>query len=438
LNAEPQFPLVPLVYAITLGCPKNRVDTEVMLGDLLSHGYVLTADPREADVLLVNTCGFLREARDESIETLKEVARDMRPGSRLVAAGCMTEVFRREIAEAVPEADLFLGTRELLRLRGLLEGSTERNRAMPSAANPRLVTTGDRLAYLKVADGCSRRCSFCLIPRLKGRQHSRTPDDILAEAGDLAAVGVREVVLVAQDLVHYGADLPGRPGLASLVRRLAREVPTFRWIRLMYLYPRDLDDELLEVVSSHDNVLPYLDLPVQHADDRVLAAMRRGTSRRSLEALVDRVRRQVPGAVLRTTYMVGFPGETREAFEGLLSFARRARFEMAGVFLFSPEPGSRAAELPGQVAKATRERRRKRLQTVLDTVAADMFQAVNGQVHEALVESSGGRGAVGRLWFQAPEVDGVLRLSRCEAPEGEFVDVRITGIRHGDYLGEEA
>lgn len=438
MNADPPLPLVPAVYAITLGCPKNRVDTEVMLGDLLSNGYVLAADPREADVLLVNTCGFLREARDESIQTLKEVAREMRPGSRLVAAGCMTEAFRKDIADAVPEADLFVGTRELLRLRGLLEGSPVGRGARPGAANPRLVTTGERLAYLKVADGCSRRCSFCLIPRLKGRQHSRTPDDLVAEARDLAALGVREVVLVAQDLVHYGADLPGRPGLASLVRRLAQDVPELRWIRLMYLYPRDLEDELLEVVASQDNVLPYLDLPVQHADDRVLAAMRRGTSRRSLEALVGRVRERVPGAVLRTTYMVGFPGETREAFEGLLDFARRARFEMAGVFLFSPEPGSRAAGLPGQVAESTKRRRRKRLQTVLDTVAGEAYQDLHGRIHEAVVESSSGHDAVGRLWFQAPEVDGNLRLSRCGTPPGDFVRVRITGVHHGDYLGEEA
>ncbi len=424
----------PLVHAVTLGCPKNRVDTEVMLGDLLGHGYALAACPEDADVVFVNTCGFLAEARRESLGVLRDVARRMRPGARLVAAGCMTERFRDAIESEVPEVDLVAGVRDLLRLRGLLDGEDRRVPAWPTSEHPRLLTTPARSAYLKVADGCSRRCTFCIIPRLRGRQRSRVPDDVVAEARALAASGVREAVLVAQDLTHYGQDLPGRPDLASLVDRIALEAPDLHWIRLMYLYPRDLSDRLLDVIATRPNVLPYLDLPVQHADDGVLRAMRRGTSRRGLERLVGRVRARLPRAVLRTTYLVGFPGETDESFETLLSFARRMRFEMAGVFRFSPEPGARAAALPDPVPLSLARRRERRLRQVLDEVAGEQRAGLIGQVHEALVTQRGpGRTATGRLWFQAPEVDGGVRIQGCDSEPGAFVQVRIIGLAGSDF-----
>lgn len=424
----------PLVHAVTLGCPKNRVDTEVMLGDLLGHGYALAPRPEDADVVLVNTCGFLAEARSESLDVLRDAARRMRPGARLVAAGCMTERFRDAIESEVPEVDLITGVRDLLRLRGLLDGEDRRVPAWPTSEHPRLLTTPARSAYLKVADGCSRRCAFCIIPRLRGRQRSRRPDDVVAEARALAASGVREAVLVAQDLTHYGQDLPGRPDLASLVDRIALEAPDLHWIRLMYLYPRDLSDRLLDVIASRPNVLPYLDLPVQHADDAVLRAMRRGTTRRGLERLVERVRARLPRAVLRTTYLVGFPGETDESFETLLSFARRLRFEMAGVFRFSPEPGSSAASLPHRVPVVVARQRARRLERLLAEVAREQRAALVGRVHEALVTGPGRGGtAEGRLWFQAPEVDGKVRIRGCDSEPGAFVQVRIAGLAGSDF-----
>lgn len=426
------------VWAVTLGCPKNRVDTEVMLGDLLSHGYALTSEPEDADVVLVNTCGFLAAARDESLAVLDDVAGRMRPGARLVAAGCMTQQFRDRIREAVPRADVFVGVHDLLALRGRLEGGAATPSPEPTAANPRLVTTPARSAYLKIADGCSRRCAFCIIPRIRGRQRSRPVDDVLAEARALAASGVREAVLVAQDLTHYGTDLPGTPTLADLVRRLADDAPGLDWIRLMYLYPRHLDDALLDLMAGHPRVLKYLDIPVQHGDDRVLKAMRRGTTARDLLRLVARIRARVPGVVLRTTYLVGHPGETDDAFEALVAFAQEARFEMAGVFPFSPEPGSHAAGLDGQVPVRVRRARATRLEAVLSGIAADQRAAQVGQVHDALVEEPGGRGrpTVGRFWFQAPEVDGVVRWTAPAARAGDIVPVRIVGARDADYLGE--
>lgn len=425
----------PLVHAVTLGCPKNRVDTEFMLGDLLGHGYALTTRPEDADVVLVNTCAFLAEARAESLAVLRQMARRMPPGARLVAAGCMTERFRDAIEAEVPEVGLVVGVRDLLRLRGRLGGEERPVPAWPTSEHPRLVTTPARSAYLKVADGCSRRCSFCIIPRLRGRQRSRVPDDVVAEARALEASGAREVILVAQDLTHYGQDLPGRPELASLVDRIALEAAGLHWIRLMYLYPRDVSDRLLEVIASRPNVLPYLDLPVQHADDGVLRAMRRGTTRRGLERLVERIRTRLPRAVLRTTYLVGFPGETDEAFENLLSFARQARFEMAGVFRFSAEPGARAAALPGQVLGSVARARERRLRRVLDEVAREQRARFVGEVHEALVTGHDG-GAEGRLWFQAPEVDGHVRIRGCRHAPGTFLPVRITGLAGNDFEAE--
>lgn len=431
------------VWAVTLGCPKNRVDTEVMLGDLLSHGYALTSEPEDADVVLVNTCGFLAAARDESLAVLGDVAGRMRPDARLVAAGCMTQQFRDRIQEAVPRADVFVGVHDLLALRGRLGGQVASTPTpQPTAANPRLVTTLEPSAYLKIADGCSRRCAFCIIPRIRGRQRSRPVEDVVAEGRALAASGVREAVLVAQDLTHYGTDLPGTPTLANLVRRLADEAPGLDWIRLMYLYPRDIDDALLDLMASHPRVLKYLDIPVQHGDDRVLKAMRRGTSARDLLRLVERIRARVPGVVLRTTYLVGHPGETEEAFESLMAFAEAARFEMAGVFPFSPEPGSHAAGLGGQVPARVRRARATRLEALLSRVAGAQRADQVGQVHPAVVETPGGRGrpAEGRFWFQAPEVDGVVRWAGAEAGTraGDIVPVRIVAAEDADYVGESA
>jgi ribosomal protein S12 methylthiotransferase len=426
------------VFAVTLGCPKNRVDTEVMLGDLLMHGYVLVDEPDGADVLLVNTCGFLAEARRESLDTLRELATRLRPGARLVAAGCMSGLFRKTIEAEVPEAEVLVGVRDLLALRGRLAGDATSSPGQASASNPRLVTTPAGYAYLKIADGCNRRCAFCIIPRIRGRQHSRQPDDLIAEARGLASTGVRELVLVAQDLTAYGTDLPSQPSLAGLVSRLGDEVPGIEWIRLMYLYPRGLDDALLDVMEQHPRCLKYLDIPVQHGDDRVLRAMRRGTSSRDLLRMVERIRSRVPGVVLRTTYLVGFPGETDESFDNLMKFAAETRFEMAGVFRFSPEPGSMAASLPDPVPAMVQRDRVKRLETLLAELAARTRDAWIGTVHPAVVENPGSRRteSVGRLWFQAPEVDGVVRIGVTEVKQGRIVPVRVTGYQGADFLAE--
>ena len=415
------------VYAVTLGCPKNRVDTEYMLGDLVANGWKIALRPKDADVLLVNTCGFLKDARRESIAVLQRLLRQARKGARVVATGCMASLFRQEIEEALPEVLVFASGRKTP--LDFVAGQ-----ACGGQGLRRLVTTGSHTAYLKIAEGCSRQCTFCIIPAIRGRQRSRPANEVIAEARTLAECGVKELVLVAQDLTRWGRDLPGQPGLPDLVRQLSEELPQVRWIRLMYLYPSGVTEGLLQAVSDAPNVLSYLDIPVQHADDRVLAAMRRGTRAKDLLATVARVRAALPDCVLRTTYMVGFPGETEDAFLRLVAFAKAARFEMAGVFCFSPEPFARAASLPNQVPGRVAQERMARLQSVLDEVASEHRMKQMGQVHEAVVEARRGRDAVGRLWFQAPEVDGVVVIRGFGGLPGEFVKVVLTGAEGSDFV----
>ncbi len=427
---------LPAIYAVTLGCPKNRVDTEVMLGSVLSRGGVLVGEPGDADIILVNTCAFLAAARQESLAALRELADMMRPGCRLVVAGCMADLFRSEIRQAIPEATVFVGTRDVLSLPGRLFGDPVVPGAVPTAANPRLITTMPHSAFLKVSEGCDRRCAFCIIPRIKGRQQSRDPSDLVAEARALVATGTSEIVLVAQDLSHYGTDLPNRPDLANLVGRLVGEVSGLRWLRLMYLYPRDVPEPLIEILASQGPCLPYLDIPVQHGSDRILRRMRRGTRAADLLRLVERLRARVPGVVLRTTYLVGHPGEGDAEFEELMAFAREAAFDLAGVFAFSPEPLSFAAGLPGQVSSVRKQERLRRLEELLTSIAASRRQAMIGQEHAAVIESRSGRGsAIGRLWFQAPEVDGGVRIAGPGLPSpGTFGKVQICGLQNNDFM----
>ena len=426
----------PRVFAITLGCPKNRVDTEFMLGDLLSSGCVLVDAPDTADVVLVNTCGFLASARAESVDTLATLASEMKPGATLVAAGCMVEKFAGEIRKAVPEVSVMVGTRDFMGLRAALQRLSASGCGGPDSSRPRLVTTGS-VAYLKVADGCNRRCSYCIIPSIKGRQHSRAVDDLRAEAVGLASTGVRELVVIAQDLTHYGTDLGGGNDPAALVSALDG-VSGIDWVRLMYLFPSDITDEFIDAVARSRNCLPYFDIPVQHADDRVLARMRRGTSRRSLERLVDRIRDRIPGVVLRTTLMTGFPGETDAAFANLKSFVAATRFDMVGVFEFSPEPGSAAAAMDGQVAPDVAAARRLELESLLSDIAEKKRRSMIGSVVDAVAETVDDDGnVVGRAWFQAPDVDGVTRISGLDGEDDAACRVRITGFQDADFIAEK-
>ena len=432
-------------HIVTLGCPKNRVDSEVIWAGVATRGLVATENPAEADVIIINTCAFVQSAVVESLDTIVEMGRYKEEGicSQLIVCGCLTPRFREELLSELPEVDLFVGPAEAGEIGRLLSDrpGTERlscateQAFLPAAATPRVNSLAAGSAYLKVAEGCSRRCTFCVIPRLRGPQRSRSLEDLVEETSNLAGLGVREVILVAQDLASWGVDLPGKPRLSDLVEALAG-VADVRWLRLMYLFPTEVPESLIQVMALKDNVLPYLDLPFQHADQEVLRRMRRGGDPETFVALVERLRQKIPGVVLRTSLMTGFPGENRAAFQRLFAFVERCRFERLGVFIFSPEEGTEAATFSEPVEKEVAQKRHRELMTLQGEIAAAYHQSLVGTTQAAIVEAELEPGAfTGRLWCQAPEVDGRLILSG-RAHAGDIVRVRVTAAGPYDLEGK--
>jgi ribosomal protein S12 methylthiotransferase len=435
------------VHFVTLGCPKNQVDSEVMLGVLARRGHQLVLDPEAADVLVVNTCSFIQPAKEESIDAILELARvkSARPGRRLVVAGCLAQRYADELRDALPEVDVFVGTGDLLHIADAVEG--------PSAAAPVVYRGAQHVlphaeltervrigawwtAYLKVSEGCDHTCSFCIIPKIRGRHESRPMDDLLAEAAALAAGGAIELNLIAQDLTAYGRDRHDGTSLAVLLRALAVRVPSARWLRLLYAYPASVTDELLEVIATEEAVCNYLDMPLQHISDRMLRAMRRERSGAAIRALVRRIRDAVPGIALRSSFIVGFPGESEDDVRALCDFLDEAEFERVGVFTYSCEEGTAAALLPAQVPPALAQERRDRVMIAQARVAARRTAAQVGSTVEVLVEREAARGGLlGRTRQQAPEIDGVVHLRGAAAP-GDLVWARIMRADTYDLEGE--
>ena len=428
-----------------LGCEKNRVDTEHMLGLLAEAGYGVSADEADASVVVVNTCSFIQEAREESVRTLVELAEQ---GKELIIAGCLAQHFQEELLESLPEAKAIVGTGDYQHIVSVLERVEAGERVNQVSANPTFVgdehlpryrTTSEAVAYLKVAEGCDYRCAFCIIPHLRGNQRSRPIESIVAEAQQLAAQGVQELVLISQITTNYGLDLAGKPQLAELLRALGEvEIP---WVRVHYAYPTGLTSEVLAAYREVPNVLPYLDLPLQHSHPEVLRAMNRPWQADVTAGVLRRIREQLGDAVLRTTFIVGFPGETEEHFQHLLDFVAEQRFDHVGVFTFSAEEGTPAAELPDQVPHGIALERKDRLMALQQPIAAALNAAWVGKVVDVLIEqenpSSGEM--LGRCARFAPEVDGEVRVSPgegglCAAP-GTLVKVRITGADTYDLLG---
>ena len=428
-----------------LGCEKNRVDTEHMLGLLAEAGYGVSADEADASVVVVNTCSFIQEAREESVRTLVELAEQ---GKELIIAGCLAQHFQEELLESLPEAKAIVGTGDYQHIVSVLERVEAGERvnqvsAIPTFVGdehlPRYRTTSEAVAYLKVAEGCDYRCAFCIIPHLRGNQRSRPIESIVAEAQQLAAQGVQELVLISQISTNYGLDLAGKPQLAELLRALGDvEIP---WVRVHYAYPTGLTSEVLAAYREVPNVLSYLDLPLQHSHPEVLRAMNRPWQADVTAGVLGRIREQLSDAVLRTTFIVGFPGETEEHFQHLLDFVAEQRFDHVGVFTFSAEEGTPAAELPDQVPHGIALERKDRLMALQQPIAAALNAAWVGKVVDVLIEqenpSSGEM--LGRCARFAPEVDGEVRVSPgegglCAAP-GTLVKVRITGADTYDLLG---
>ena len=428
-----------------LGCEKNRVDTEHMLGLLAQAGYGVSADENDT-VVVVNTCSFIQEAREESVRTLVELAEQ---GKELIIAGCLAQHFQEELLESLPEAKAIVGTGDYQHIVSVLERVEAGERVHQVSANPTFVgdehlpryrTTSEAVAYLKVAEGCDYRCAFCIIPHLRGDQRSRPIESIVAEAQQLAAQGVQELVLISQITTNYGLDLAGKPQLAELLRALGEvEIP---WIRVHYAYPTGLTSEVLAAYREVPNVLPYLDLPLQHSHPEVLKAMNRPWQADVTAGVLARIREQLPDAVLRTTFIVGFPGETEEHFQHLLAFVAEQRFDHVGVFTFSPEEGTPAAELPNPVPPEVAQQRKDRLMALQQPIAAARNAAWVGRIVDVLIEQENPSTGemIGRCARFAPEVDGEVRVmpgaGGLSTAPGTLVPVRITAADTYDLIGE--
>jgi ribosomal protein S12 methylthiotransferase len=432
---------------IGLGCPKNLVDGEVMLGRLQQAGHRIVAEAAEADVLVVNTCAFIDSAKQESVDAILEAAREKETGRarRLVVTGCLAQRYDAEIRREIPEIDATLGTGQVEDIVRAVGGEATSLAEAPAGpptwvydhSAPRTLSTPSWLGYVKISEGCDYTCSFCIIPTLRGRHRSRGVEDIVAEVRDLAARGVREVVLVAQDSTRFGRDHGVRDGLGYLLRRLGR-LDGIRWIRVMYAYPQTLSDPILDVIASEGKVVNYVDIPLQHASRSVLKRMKRPTGRGHLLGMIDRIRERVPGVAIRTTFIVGFPGETAEDFGQLLEFVKASRFDHVGVFTYSDEEGTASHRLRGRVPARVKESRRRRLMALQKEISSRKNRARVGERVEVLVEGMHADTDLllrGRTASQAPEIDGQVIINDGTAEAGTFATVEITEAHPYDLVG---
>ncbi|MCZ7617393.1 MAG: 30S ribosomal protein S12 methylthiotransferase RimO [Myxococcota bacterium] len=441
------------VHFRTLGCPKNQLDGEVMLGSLATSDFVLAERIEDADVAIVNTCSFIESAREESIDAILEVAA-LRGSGRLralVVTGCLPQRYGADLAKELPEVDAFVGTGDFPRIAEIVDDAlrgrgrgvyveTGRTHLYDEQA-PRLLIGPSHTAYIKIAEGCDRICAFCAIPGIRGRFQSRALGSVLAEARQLAAAGARELNLVAQDSTSWGKDLAGlvdgagRPRLPDLLAGLDRAdgLDGVDWIRLLYVYPSAVTDELIDVVAGARRLLPYIDVPLQHGSDSMLRAMRRGTTAERQRRLVERLRAAIPDLTLRTTFIVGFPGETDADFEALCDFVRESRFDRVGVFRYSNEEGTAAFDLPGKISKRVARERHRALLSLLRELQAEQLAGLIGREVDVLIDAGGRDRARGRLRSQAPDIDGEVLL-RTGAATGQMMRARITAARAPDLV----
>ena len=433
------------IHFVSLGCPKNRVDSEVMLGVAERAGFRHVEDAEAAEVIVVNTCGFIDAAKKESIDTILELAEHKKSGSceKLVVAGCLSQRHPDELADGLPEVDHLLGSSDMLKLERVLAGQAERmlvgNPAdwVVGAGDPRTVSTRGASAYVKIAEGCNRSCAFCVIPDLRGKQRSRGVGDVVRETEELVSRGVVEINLVSQDTVSYGRDL-GAANLPELVERVA-DVAGVRWVRLFYLYPEKLTDGIIELLADHPQVVPYVDMPLQHAADGMLRRMKRGHGGARLRELVERMRKRIPELVFRTAFIVGHPGETEQEYAELLEFIEWAQFDRVGVFRYSDEPTSASFSLEGKVEKKVAAARARKLMSVQRKISKKKNRALIGRELEVLVEGPSEESElvmVGRHAGQAPEIDGQVFLSGAEVLPGQMRRVRVEQATDYDLLGE--
>ena len=438
-------------HIVSLGCPKNLVDSEVMAGILMRRGFRLTTDSREAGIIIINTCAFILPAKEEAIEAILTAATYKKTAAchRLIVAGCLPQRHGAELARAIPEVDIFIGTAEVPHIAEHLTGMatprydgprvrTGRPDFLMHAGHPRRLMTPSYTAYLKIAEGCGNSCSYCIIPNLRGPARSRTPEDIVAEARKLVGRGVKELILIAQDTTAYGRDLPDRPSLTGLLRELAA-LEELVWIRLLYSHPAKITPELIRILNGDPKICPYLDMPIQHIDDEILGAMNRRGNGRKIRSLLKTLRAEGPDIALRTSLIVGFPGETKKKFSELMDFVRTARFDHLGVFPYYREEGTAAAALPARIPAAEKERRRELIMDAQADISGQLLRRRLDTVETVLIEGKSGQADypfVGRTRRQAPEIDGITFVRGRGLRPGRFVSVRITAVTTYDLFGE--
>ena len=433
---------------ISLGCDKNLVDSEVMLGIVEKDGYTIVDCEEDADIIVINTCCFIYDAKEESIQTILEMAEYKKTGrlKALIVAGCLAQRYKEEILAEIPEVDAVLGTtsydkiaetiKKALNSSGFIE-LTDIN-ALPLVDTKRLVTTGGHFAYLKIAEGCDKHCTYCIIPKLRGNYRSVPMERLVNEAKALADQGVRELLLVAQETTLYGKDLYGEKSLHILLRKLCK-IQGLRWIRILYCYPEEIDDKLIQVMKEEKKICHYLDLPIQHSEDEILRRMGRRTTRQQLISTIRKLRREIPDIVLRTTLITGFPGETKEQHEALMDFVDEMEFERLGVFTYSPEEDTPAADFSGQIAEEVKEERRAELMELQQEIVFDQAEAMTGRELLVMIEGkvADEDAYVGRTYMDAPNVDGLIFVNTDkELMSGDFAKVTVTGAAEYDLIGE--
>ena len=432
---------------VSLGCPKNTVDSERVLGDLVTSGYDLTPDEEDAEIIIVNTCGFIESAKKESIDAILEMAQKKIDGKcqKLIVTGCLAERHTQELLDEIPEIDHMLGVGQYPQLKNILEeGDFESRNHVATPAEyyesytDRLLTTAFYTAYLKIAEGCSNRCAFCIIPKMRGPMRSRSPESILAEAENLAQRGVKEFNIISQDTTMYGFDLAMKDGLERLLKGMAI-IDGVEWMRLLYCYPTFLNSDVIDYIASEEKVCRYIDVPLQHTHDEMLKSMKRQETEGGVRKMIDELRLKIPEIALRTTFITGFPGETDEHFKHMLRFICEMQFDHVGIFTYSDEEGTTAFDYPGRVPEEVKEERKNILMEFQKEIALRKNQEKVGQFESVLVEGFDAQEnyiMTGRLASQAPDIDGQVILEKCEAEPGEIIPVRITAAADYDLVAE--
>ena len=433
------------VGMVSLGCDKNRVDSELILGSI-NKFYEITNNPKEAEIIIINTCGFIESAKQESIDTILEMAeyKKTHKCKMIIATGCLTQRYGDELLELIPEIDILMGVNDYMKLHKLIVDFIKTEQRVSSTTykdegvneGERILTTNSHTAYLRIAEGCNNFCTYCIIPKIRGKFRSRSKESILAEATSLVNQGVKEIILIAQDLTNYGEDLYGKNVLHVLINEISN-IKGLEWIRLLYCYPEEITDELIEVIANNPKVMKYLDLPIQHISNNILKMMARKTNKETIIGKINLLREKVPGITLRTSLIVGFPGETEEDFNELCRFLKNYKLDNVGVFTYSQEEGTAAAKLPNQVDEDVKIKRKEKLMNIQRGIVKDLNKLKIGNIYDTIIDGSTGEYYIGRNYEMAPEIDGLIYITKGKVlKKGDIIKVKITNIMEYDLVGD--